>query len=80
MRSTEAGAVPETLAYRRPCVQLHTLCPCVRAAYGPCGPARSLRGPHREVSGHCRPRLPETAADAVSVGSPRLHPRLAVTA
>jgi hypothetical protein len=74
MRSAEAGTVPDSLAYRRPCAQHHALCPCTRTAFDPCDPARSLRGPRREVSGHCRPRLPEIAADAVSVGSPRLHP------
>jgi hypothetical protein len=75
MRSPEARTVPNTSAYRRPGAQRHTLGPCLRATCGPCGPARTLRGPHRGVSGHCRPRLPEIAADAVSGGSPRLHPR-----
>jgi hypothetical protein len=66
MRSAEAGTVPETLAYRRPCAQHHTLCSCVRTACSPCCPARSLRGSYLRVSGHGRPRQPETAADAVS--------------
>ncbi len=76
MRSHETVTVPDTLACRRPCAQRHAL--CARTARDPCGPARSLRGPCRESMRYCRPRLPETAADAVSMGSPRLDPGRAV--
>ena len=64
MRSPEAGTVPDTSAYRRPCAQHHTLGTCVRTACGRGGPARTLHGSHRGVSGHGRARLPEAAAVA----------------
>jgi hypothetical protein len=64
MRSAEAGAVPEPSASQRPGVRHHTLGP----AGSPKRPTRSLRGPHRRVSGHdCRRSVR---------GGPRLHLRL----
>lgn len=80
MRSAEAGTVPDSLAYRRPCAQHHALCPCARTACDPCDPARSLRGragKYPAIAGHdClrqRPTLRPWGARA-------LTPGLAVTA
>lgn len=79
MRSPEAGTVPEASAYRRPGARHHSQGSYLRAACGPCGPARSLRDSQRGVSGHGWPQLPDTAADAVSGAARLFTSGLAVT-
>ena len=77
MRSAEAGTVPGTLAYRRPCAQHHALCPCTRTACDSCAPARSLRGrawKYPAIAGRdClrqRPMLCPWGARAFTLASP----------
>jgi hypothetical protein len=81
MRSAEAGTVPDTRAYRRPCAQHHSLRPCARTAYDPCVPYPESARPAPGVSGHGRARRPETARLAMCLKAVRAFtPGLAVTA